>query len=338
MNVLLTSAGRRTYLVKYFKSALAGSGEVIVANSADCPSFSVADKHVIAPLIYSPNYIPFLLDLCRRESVGLVVPLFDVDIPVLARNSEKFLEIGARAVVPSPEVAEICADKLSSAHALQAAGIPVPVTAASIGVAREMLRSGALCYPLVVKPRWGMGSIGVHTVYTEEELHAACVLVQGEIERSYLRYETAKAGGNSYLVQEKIQGQEYGMDVMCDLESHFRGVVVRRKLAMRSGETDCAVVVRDECLEHLGARIAECFSHPGNMDVDIFVTEDGPKVLEMNARFGGGYPFSHVAGVDLPKALIAWAKGEDVPDATLVSRSGVNAYKDIAIVRRGRNY
>lgn len=35
MNILLTSAGRRTYLVEYFKKALGGQGKVYASNSID---------------------------------------------------------------------------------------------------------------------------------------------------------------------------------------------------------------------------------------------------------------------------------------------------------------
>ena len=64
LNILFTSVGRRSYLVKYFKDALANRGLIHVANSSEIsPAFLVADKHVITPLIYDKGYIPFFIGI-----------------------------------------------------------------------------------------------------------------------------------------------------------------------------------------------------------------------------------------------------------------------------------
>lgn len=97
-------------------------------------------------------------------------------------------------------------------------------------------------------------------------------------------------------------GQEYGLDVINDLEGNYQNTIVKQKYAMRSGETDCALTVRWEEADKLGKTLSILLHHIGNLDVDVFKVEEKIYVLEMNARFGGGYPFSHLAGVDLPQA------------------------------------
>lgn len=68
--------------------------------------------------------------------------------------------------------------------------------------------------------------------------------------------------------------------------------------------------------------------------MDIFKTKAGKcYVLEMNARFGGGFPFSYLAGVDMPKAIIMWLKGEEVDRKILTPNIGVLGQKDIELVR-----
>lgn len=100
---------------------------------------------------------------------------------------------------------------------------------------------------------------------------------------------------------------------------------------MRSGETDEAVTVDELALWELGRRLGEKIGHRGNLDVDVFDCEGRFYVLEMNARFGGGYPFSHCGGADLPLALVLWALGRPVPGDILRVKPGVRAWKDIQI-------
>jgi len=60
-------------------------------------------------------------------------------------------------------------------------------------------------------------------------------------------------------------------------------------------------------------------------------------VLEMNARFGGGYPFSHAAGVDLPAATVSWLRGEECDFADLEAKRFGCYAKDISVVSLNQN-
>jgi carbamoyl-phosphate synthase large subunit len=99
------------------------------------------------------------------------------------------------------------------------------------------------------------------------------------------------------------------MDVINDLSGSYVCTFIKRKIRMRAGQTDQAVTVRDDRLELIGENLA----HIGILDCDLFVTGHGCYVIDINPRGGGGYPFSHIAGANLPAALIAWANGQQ-PD------------------------
>lgn len=334
MNILFTSVGRRSYLVQYFKEVLGNSGEVHVANSSPIsPAFLVADKSVVTPLIYDADYISFLLEYCKNNYIDAVISLFDIDLPILAKNRDRFEELGTTVVVSNYETIEICNDKWKTFCYLKENGLEVPETFISLEEAVRNLQSECISYPVMVKPRWGMGSIAVFEAENEEELRIFYEKTKRNIQNTYLKYESAVDIEKSVLIQEKLKGQEYGLDVINDLNGNYVTTIAKMKYAMRSGETDCAVTVDKPGLKRLGEKLSSMMHHRANLDVDVFVVEDKYYVLEMNARFGGGYPFSHIAGVNLPLAIVKWLKDESVENEILTERINIMGQKDIQIVR-----
>lgn len=329
MNILLTSSGRRGYMVRYFKEALNGEGKVFTANSDEkVSSFIFADKTVITPLIYDADYIPFLLDYCKKNDIKLIVPLFDIDLYILSLNKKLFEEQGTFVLVSSPEVIEKCNDKWKTKLFLQENGFDYPKTVLSIEDAKKELQ-----FPVIIKPRWGMGSIAIFDAENKEEFDILYSKTKKQIKNSYLKYESKQNFDDCILTQEKISGQEYGLDIINDLQGNYQNTIVKKKYSMRAGETDSAQIIRDAELEKLGKEISAKLGHIGNLDVDVIKSEDKHLyVLEMNARFGGGYPFTHCAGVNLPQAIIDWVNDKPVDKRRFCPKENVIAYKDINIV------
>ena len=331
MNVLLTSVGRRAYMVKYFKNILADNGKVHVSNSDDkTVAFHYADQHVITPLIYDEDYIPFLLEYCKKNKIDILLSLFDIDLYMLAKNKEAFSKIGTKVIVSSPEFIAVCNDKWKTYEYLTKKGFATPRSYLDINVVKENIRNGSLKYPLIVKPRFGCGSIAVSIAENENDLDYLYSRITCDVEKSYLKYESALFD-NKTIIQEYLNGQEYGADVINDFQGKNRAVVVRKKIAMRSGETDIAEIVDNEVISSVLQKLGATTGHVANLDCDIFMVGDTPYILEMNARFGGGYPFSHMAGCNLPAAIIEWAIGNDVSDDMFKVKTNVVGYKELYI-------
>lgn len=333
MNILLTSVGRRSYLVDYFRNALEGRGKVFVSNSdKNSPAFDKADNSVVSPLIYSSEYIPFLLNYCTKNKVEVIIPLFDVDVFVLAQNKPLFFENGIRILVADWRNIDFCNDKYATFMKLGENGFSVPFTVNSLVEAKNMLAKNMLQFPLIVKPRWGMGSIGIYEADNYDELEIFYHKTMRDVQESYLKYESSVDIQKSVIIQQKIKAVEYGLDVINNLDGKYQTTIVKIKNSMRAGETDSATVIKSPDLEIIGEKLANIVRHPGNLDVDILFDGDTYFVLELNARFGGGYPFSHLAGANLPKAITKWLFGEKLTDELSVNFN-VSGYKDITIKR-----
>jgi len=319
MNVMLTCAGRRNYLVKFFQEALRGRGQVFAADAArDAPALRQADQSCVLPPLSEAGYIDTLLSLCQRHGVLLLISLNDLELPLLARHSARFLEVGTIPVISSPQVVDTCSDKWGTFKFLKASDLEAAETYLSLADAREALARGETSFPLVVKPRWGTASIGIEYSDDYQELELSYALAKKRLPRTFLRGTNATDPERCILIQKRLSGQEYGLDVVNDLDGQYSCTFVKKKLAMRAGETDRAMTVRSDWLEGIGEVIGRRLGHIGVLDCDAIVTEDSCYVLDMNPRFGGGYPFSHIAGANLPAVLVAWANREP-PDANWLS-------------------
>jgi carbamoyl-phosphate synthase large subunit len=333
MNILLTSVGRRSYLVDYFKQAAQPEGRVVAANSDALTSGMIAaDKAYTVPRVDSEKYISVILDICQTENIGLVVSLFDIDLPYLANARQQFIEKGIELVVSDPWVIDVANDKWATWEHLNEHGIQTPRTFLDVGTVLSEIEVGLIDFPLIIKPRWGMGSMSIFRADDKDELAFFHNYAQRQIEKSYLNILSHEDINNSVVIQEFIEGNEFGLDVFNDLQGNYLQTIAKQKIAMRSGETDSAKIVDDLRLIALGGELSNLFKHRGNIDVDILESKVGDLyVLEINARFGGGYPFSHLAGADYPAALIAMAEGRSVE--INVVENGCVGLKDIKLTK-----
>lgn len=321
MNILFTCAGRRTYLLKYFKEQLGNDGNIIGADAQlSAPALSAADVIEHVPAVYADNYIDCILDICSRNNVRAIISLNDLELPVLAANKEILTANGVMPIVSRQEVIDLCFDKYMTARFVENVGLNSPATFINLGEAKRAIAEGKLVFPIVLKPRWGSGSIGIEFANNLGELNEIYALLLKKVKQSILA--TASQGDEYILIQQKINGQEYGVDVMNDLNGNNRGIAVKKKLAMRAGETDKAQTVDNPVIRAIGITLGEKLRHVGNLDVDILEEEGKYYVLELNPRFGGGFPFSYEAGANFPKAIIEWIKGNEIDDGLLTPEYG----------------
>lgn len=298
-------------------------GDKVIATDMQllAPALQIADVKLQVPAVYADDYISRTLDICKRYSIDALISLNDLELPILAEQKARFDELGVKVIVSDPRVIDICFDKYKTAQWVEGLGLNAPKTYVTLEDAKKALANREIAFPLFLKPRWGSGSIGLETVEDMEELDDVYRLLFKKIKKTILA--TASVGDEYIMIQEKLTGNEYGLDVMNDLDGNFIAVSVKQKLAMRAGETDKAVTVDLPEVRKLGAIIGRNLGHVGNLDLDIMQRANGDYcVLELNPRFGGGFPFSYEAGVNLPKAILMWLRGEKVPVEILQPENG----------------
>lgn len=311
MNILFTCAGRRTYLLKYFREQMGDKDKIIAADmQLTAPALSVADVRVMVPAVYDEHYVEALHQICEMHNVDVLISLNDLELPILAENKLSFENIGVNVLVSSSEVIDICFDKLKTADFITSIGLKSPKTYRNLESATQAILDGELKFPVVIKPRWGSASIGIEFVDNIDDLRIVYELIRRKTSKGMLG-EVSQLDDDFILIQEKITGKEYGLDIINDLEGNNVAVAVKQKLSMRAGETDKATTVDNPELHRIGEVIGRKLAHIGNLDCDILEMGGEYYILELNPRFGGGFPFSYEAGVNLPKAIINWIEGKD---------------------------
>ncbi|MFS0739842.1 ATP-grasp domain-containing protein [Brevundimonas sp. 3P9-tot-E] len=304
MNVLLSCAGRRRYLVEFFRQALNETGRVVGTDmDVTAPALMVCDVRHQVPAVGDPGYLDHLINVITEEKIDMIFSLNDLELEMLS-NQRDFIESRTGATVyvgPASSVA-IAADKWKTYQFTQLHDIPSPATFLTVDAARAAIRAGKCAAPMIVKPRWGSASIGLMRAESTDDLDAAYQTCRDAVADSSL---SAFGLEQSVIIQEMIFGLEYGVDVLYGRSHNFLGFSAKQKLAMRAGETDKATTVPPDRFRPSVARIAANLPHRGNLDCDFMERDGELLLLEINPRFGGGYPFTHMAGANHVSMLLS---------------------------------
>jgi carbamoyl-phosphate synthase large subunit len=294
--VLLTGVGKRYALVSAF-------GQHATTIAADpnplAPAQYAAHHRRAVPRFDEAAYVPALQELCAEFDVGAVVPLTDLDLEILghARQDGRL-----PAFVADGEVARATFDKYETHLLLERLGLPSPPTV--------LPGEPVDAYPVMIKPRWGSGARSIHLAQDERE---------AEFLAAYIR-EPA-------MVQRAMQGPEFSIDCLSDLEGRCLNAIPRTMIESRGGESIKGTVIADEELMDLGRRVVEAIDCRGPCTVQVFRDREiGLGITDVNTRFGGACP-AHLYAArprqTYPELIVRLARGERIAPHVGDFRAGV---------------
>jgi carbamoyl-phosphate synthase large subunit len=281
--VLFTCAGQRVDIVTAF--AAAGATTIATDINPLAPALYHADRHALVSRVDDARYLDDLGALVEEHDVRLVVPLTDLDHLVLAGASGT---LGALVLLPPREVIERTDDKYRAHLFFEEKGIPSPETWLPDDLPDE------IPFPVLVKARRGFGSRGIYRATDARELEF------------FLGYTTADS-----MVQRCCHGEEFSIDVFCDLDGRCLNAIPRTMIESKGGESIKGMTIKDAQLIEFGRHVSETLGIRGPANVQCFREPDGThRVTDVNPRFGGGFPLPTAAGSRYPELAIALANGE----------------------------
>ena len=281
--VLFTCAGQRVDIVSAFGRA--GATTLAVDLDPLAPALYHADRRALVPPVDDPGYVPALAELVREHAIDLVVPLTDLDQRVLAPRRE---ELDALLLLAPASVVEAMADKYLASLYFHGRQIPTPAT----WLPEEL--GPDLEFPVLVKAREGFGSRHIYRARDRRELEF------------FLGHTPVES-----IVQAVCRGEEFSIDVLCDLDGRCLNAIPRTMIQSKGGESIKGMTLRDWELIDVGRFVAEALPIWGPATIQCFRDASGRlEVTDVNPRFGGAFPLPLAAGSRYPELALALAAGE----------------------------
>lgn len=285
-NILITSAGKRVALTRAFKETLARYYPEAKVYTTDmnpkmAPAGYVSDECIQVPKCTVENYVELLLQICKDKAIGLIVPTIDTELLILATNRTKFEELGIVLSVPAIDFVTICRDKRNTGEFLKAHGIRVP---------KEVDKYNPT-FPLFAKPYDGSLSANLHYITKSEELTDD---ILNDPKLLFMEY-----------IDKKMY-KEYTVDMYYGADNMLKCLVPRERIEIRAGEINKGRTHKGKLVAYIKKRMSHVDGCVGCICLQIFFNPEIEDVvgIEINPRFGGGYPQSYAAGANYPELLI----------------------------------
>lgn len=286
MNILITSAGRRVSLVRAFQKELGKINKDSQVFAADAnPNLSsachVADGNFGLPFLSENSYIEVLQDKCKEHGIKLIIPTIDTELAILAEHRTLFESIGIKIVISDTDFVTICRDKRLVHQFFSSKGI---------ATAKEYQRDN-YTLPMFLKPWDGSRSVDTYLIRTTDDLKE-------------FHFANEKLMFLEYLDQSVYD--EYTCDLYYAMDHTLKCVVPRKRLEVKDGEVNKGLAQKNSLIPYIQKYLSKIDGARGCLTAQFFMDKKAEKIygIEINPRFGGGYPLSYLAGANFPKWLI----------------------------------
>lgn len=286
---LVSSAGRRGELVKILQNTSV-DGHTLPVTAIDITAYSaagqMADNFELVPRCTDPAFIARVSEVATQHHANLIIPTIDPEIAIYASARDELKTRGIHVWVSTPEIAQLGWDKWKLAQFCDQHQLPSPTT---VEIRNEDAAREILTGPVIVKPRSGSASIGVHRFESVNEV-------------DFRKFT------DDFIIQSCVPGVEVTIDFGIGKNGQLLGFCPRKRLEVRAGEVSKAVTIDHPAIDSLMTQISTLLKGAyGMLNLQVFLDEHSGEItiLELNPRFGGGFPLAHAAGTRLIDALIA---------------------------------
>lgn len=323
LTVLITAAGN--VFMPGTTACLRNNGErtirIIGADMSDDGTIrQMCDASYQVPRGNDPQYVPSLLEICKKEGVDVLLPIMSVELEALARNKTAFEAVETKVSVSDAVPLAIANNKRKLLDCLSENGLPCAGYRA-VRSTEELKKAafdlGYLEKKVCVKAVNGSGSRGFrilsetnsrYETFLNDKPTSGVITLQ---ELSSILSETEQFP--ELIVMEYLPGAEYSVDLLADHgETLYCGC--RKSLRMENSIMLEGEVVDNAAVTDLCKAVTRTLGLDGNIGFDLKERGDGtPLIMECNPRITAGIPFFNAAGLNLPYLCVKKLLGEELP-------------------------
>lgn len=295
-NILISSAGQRVSLVRAFQKELKKMNPnakvfTVDLNPELAPACHVSDGFEKIDRVTAPGYISELLEICKKWNIKMIIPTIDTELLVLAENKDLFLQNGIIPIVSSLDFVKKCRDKRIINEFFLENNIDIP----------KDLDKNNLTFPLFIKPYDG-------------SLSADTFLIRQASDLTDYHFQNPKLMFMEYIDHQIYD--EFTVDTYYNKQGELKCIVPRKRIFVRAGEVNKGVTKKNEIVEYIKKNLPHVDGAVGCLTMQFFLHSEEKRIvgIEINPRFGGGYPLSYLAGANYPEWLLKeYFMDHDIP-------------------------
>ena len=222
-----------------------------------------------------PDYLERLEAYIEKHEIDIVIPIAEPELRFFS-NQNILDTIGrAKMITASSLALEIGFDKFRTAEFLKSQNLPFPETF----LAKDIKTIET--FPVILKSKTGSGSKDIYKINAMDE---------------FLFY--TRKDVESYVVQEFITDKngEFTCGLYRSSKGEIRSQIFKRELT--GGYSGYGEVIENDNITTLLEELAVKIKLVGSINVQLRITENLPKVFEINPRFSSTVLYRHLFGFE----------------------------------------
>lgn len=325
IKVLVLGAGGNVSqgIIKALKNSQLDIELIGACISSESTGLYMCDKAYISPYANDEVFLDWLIELCNREKVDIVLTGVEENICAIEEQIQKFRECTNSVFIASDyNKLMVGQDKFQTCEWLKANGCNYPRYCRLENDKEVEKLIDEVGFPLIAKPCVGKSSMGVYLLNSLEDL--------AEIR-----------GKEAYVLEECVGNseQEYTVGCYCNRNGILQDIIIMRR-KVKNGSTVWAEVVEHEKIYQEAVKICKAFLPKGPLNVQMRLNGNGePVCFELNVRFSGTTPMrAHFGYRDVEAMIREYVLGEAIDTCFQIKKGEVFRYENEMYIECGASH